>query len=98
MSIHQSTVASGVAATRTNAVLQALMAILLGVFIIGIVSFSTSMSFTMPLTTRDIRTPSRATEGDRCMSIFRSIALCSALVGLIVGLVSASPSTSRRCL
>ena len=40
MSIHQSTVASGVAATRTTAVLQALMAILLGVFIIGIVGFS----------------------------------------------------------
>jgi cobalt transporter subunit CbtB len=42
MSVHQSTspVASSVAATRTNAVLQAAMAILLGVFIIGAVSFS----------------------------------------------------------
>ncbi len=42
MSIHQSTfpVASSVAAAKTNAVLQAAMAILLGVFIIGIVGFS----------------------------------------------------------
>ena len=42
MSVHQSTspFASGIAATRTNAVLQAAMAILLGVFIIGAAGFS----------------------------------------------------------
>ena len=42
MSVHQSTsaVASGVAATRTNAVLQAALAILLGAFVIFFVGFS----------------------------------------------------------